>query len=317
MDTARKKFLSNKNHSQIYNSITKTIYNKYNINIHDEFKNELYEMMEFIFKSNPPTINKFTMNDYIIYLNKLTIKEFLPFLTSIINDEIKKDKPKNNPLFMESIGKNESINNEYDKLTNSRMKENEPPQQIIQFTEPAQSLPDKIKTYEEIQQERLLENNKLNISKNINPNLTTSFSNKEYIISFDSDDRSGRWSNSSEYCIENFRFENIVEVELLQCIVTNNSTIKNNMYILLEINEFGSIYTSTNEHVNKSFAKFYIYDSNSKYIELVNIQYFKKDFSKNPININNISIRFRDKNGDLLDKSNDFQNSITLKLRLS
>ena len=132
---------------------------------------------------------------------------------------------------MESIGKNESINNEYDKLTNSRMKENEPPQQIIQFTEPAQSLPDKIKTYEEIQQERLLENNKLNISKNINPNLTTSFSNKEYIISFDSDDRSGRWSNSSEYCIENFRFENIVEVELLQCIVTNNSTIKNNMYI--------------------------------------------------------------------------------------
>lgn len=142
---------------------------------------------------------------------------------------------------------------------------------------------------------------------------------KVYYISIDSNDRDiKKWENPNSYQINfepnsfsnnekmlgfiNRSFNNVKSVELIEAIIpiqSNNGDNYNLLpYILLEVEELGSVYEGTNDYTSQTFSKLvfdkvigsYRYSSNNLSIEKI----------FNPrIALNKLTVRFRKPNGKL------------------
>lgn len=142
---------------------------------------------------------------------------------------------------------------------------------------------------------------------------------KVYYITIDSNDRNEKkWPNPNNFQIQfepnsfsnkeestgfiNKSFNNVKSVELIQAIIPNGSNNGDNYdilpYILLEIEELGSIYQGTNDFISNTFSKL-IFD---KIIGSYRYSFSNCSIEKvfNPrIAINKFTIKFRKPNGEL------------------
>lgn len=153
----------------------------------------------------------------------------------------------------------------------------------------------------------------------------------DYLISIDSSDRDKQiWKNPSHYRINfgpdnnlfnsndskaykptkgyiNRTFNNIKSIELLEaiipkCLDKNGTDLFIYPYLILEIEEFGSMYEGTNNTTNKAFARlnfdkiignyrFFKADNNNKIIKFFNPR----------IALNRITLKLTKPNGELID----------------
>ena len=142
----------------------------------------------------------------------------------------------------------------------------------------------------------------------------------DYLISINSSDRNiNKYSKPSEFSIDfspkadnnqdlkgfiNRSFNNVIEVQLISCIFPKNNLNGDNLeefpYILLEINQLGSNYSGTNDHISKAFAQLTFDIDMGKYKKIIinnNYQYIKKFHPR--ISLDKFNIKFKKPDGEL------------------
>ena len=115
-------------------------------------------------------------------------------------------------------------------------------------------------------------------------------------------------------------YEDVVSIELLQVVIRDTSSVSNASdnpdipaYLLIEIEEVGSIYEGTNQALSKSFAKLQYYElsdhGTTKYRNYsVGEEEFKKIF-KPRRNLNRLTIRILNIDGELYSFGDDDDSS--------
>jgi hypothetical protein len=142
---------------------------------------------------------------------------------------------------------------------------------------------------------------------------------KIYYISIDSNDRDlKKWPNPNHYQINfepnsfsnnekmtgfiNKSFNNVKSVEMIESIIPIRSNSGDNYkllpYILLEVEELGSVYQGTNDYISQTFSKLIFEKVIGSYCYSSNNFSIKKIFNPR-IALNKFTVRFRKPNGKL------------------
>ena len=124
-------------------------------------------------------------------------------------------------------------------------------------------------------------------------------------------------------------YKNLVKIELLHCIIPNRNNIKDEIYILLEIDELGGVYNATNNNTRNSFAKLHSHSMSASdtFFDAVSPgDYFiSKNYEPTPLsNLSKLTIKFKKYDGTLFNFGSDstpptdptieIQNTLTFKI---
>lgn len=172
-----------------------------------------------------------------------------------------------------------------------------------------------IKNNEEYQDNNMLGN----ISNNKNSEKNEIIYN-EFLISIDSRDRNiSKFNNPNEFKIDftpdnlqteslngyiSTKFENVISVQLISAIfpkvILDGNSVEDYPYIILEIDELGSSYKSTNNNSSKAFAQLTFDIDMGKFKKLVarSDTEYKKNFNHG-ITLDSFTLRIKTPNGEL------------------
>jgi hypothetical protein len=166
-------------------------------------------------------------------------------------------------------------------------------------------------------------------------------SNPSWFLSIDSSDRDrGKYPNPFKYTIhmtgtsdnENVTghvFKNVYSIELISAILPNVSEIKDEMYIVLEIEELEDIgFDSSNQHLKGAYAKLVMQshlNDNFLVLDGDNSRPLKRIYYPSPkASIDRLTITLKKLNGELIDLGpdsdpdepplRDIQNSFTFRI---
>ena len=166
-------------------------------------------------------------------------------------------------------------------------------------------------------------------------------SNPSWFLSIDSSDRDrGKYPNPFKYTIhmtgtsdnENVTghvFKNVYSIELISAILPNVSEIRDEMYIVLEIEELEDIgFDSSNQHLKGAYAKLVMQshlNDNFLVLDGDNSRPLKRIYYPSPkASIDRLSITLKKLNGELIDLGpdsdpdmpplRDIQNSFTFRI---
>ena len=142
----------------------------------------------------------------------------------------------------------------------------------------------------------------------------------EFLISIDSRDRNiSKFNNPNEFKIDftpdnlqtdslngyiSTKFENVISVQLISAIfpkeIKDGNSLEDYPYIILEIDELGSSYKSTNNNSSKAFAQLTFDIDIGKFKKLVarTDSEYKKNFNHR-ISLDSFTLRIKIPNGDL------------------
>lgn len=172
-----------------------------------------------------------------------------------------------------------------------------------------------IKNNEECEDNNMLNN--INNDKNQEKNEVIY---NEFLISIDSRDRNiSNFNNPNEFKIDftpdnlqteslngyiSTKFENVVSVQLISAIfpkvILDGNSVEDYPYIILEIDELGSSYKSTNNNSSKAFAQLTFDIDMGKFKKLVarSDTEYKKNFNHG-ITLDSFTLRIKTPNGEL------------------
>lgn len=154
---------------------------------------------------------------------------------------------------------------------------------------------------------------------------------RNYLLSIDTFDRDlKKYENPNDFRIDFTvdnnttdekklnTFDNVISVQLISAIFPkdsiNNITLEDYPYIILEIDELGSNYKSTNKFLSKAFAQLTFDIDMGRYKKLIprNTDEYKKQFSPS-ISLESFTIKIRIPSGELYDfKEINLSNNIEI-----